>query len=145
MRAAALLLALAACKPQFQMVRMDIPVGAQVHIDAGFGTPTVDFATPFVGRFEIGSLVEGGGIPMVFSLDDNAAKRYGGEHAVKIYARLSIGDQTDFSRTQTLRLAPEEDRLRALVRGEISEYSTFVSDPSANQRLCQVTLRMAPF
>jgi len=139
-------LALAAgCGSRYQSVRMDIPVGARVHIDPGYSTPAVDFTTPFVGQFEIGSLAVGGGIPMRFSLDAATAQRYGADHPVEIYARLSVGKPTEFARTQTLRIVPKEDRVRALIRGEISEYSTYVEDPSVQRRLCELTMRMSPF
>jgi hypothetical protein len=134
------------CGADFQAVRMDVPQGAKVQIPAGVGTPAVAFETPFQGRFDIGSLKVAGGIPMVFSLDAPAASRYGSDHPIEIYARLSVGAPTDFARTQTLRLAPSESRLRALVRGEVSEIEAFVSDPNAgNRKLCVVTMRMTRF
>jgi hypothetical protein len=138
-------IAVAGCGAEFQSVRMDVPMGAQVHINEGVDSPAIDFVTPFVGRFEIGSLATGGGIPLVFKLDEGAAHRYGGNGAIQIYGRLSIGKPTEFARTQTLRLAPSEDRISALVRGEVSEISAFVTDPNANRTLCIITMRMTPF
>jgi hypothetical protein len=138
--------AAAGCGGEFQSVRMDIPVGAKVTINAGVYTPKLSFVTPFVGRFEIGSLDPMGGIPIEFSLAGDAARRYGSERPITIYGRLSVGNPTDFARTQTLRLAPSEDRIKSLVQGAVSEIEAFVVDPNEdNRRLAVITMRMAPF
>ena len=136
----------AGCSPDFQSVRMDIPVGATVRIPEGVHTLEKRFRTPFVGRFEIGSTDPLGGFPLDFYLEGEAARRYGADRAIHIYARLSVGKPTSFSKSQTLRLAPSEDKIRALVEGSLSEIEAFVVDPNADdRRLAVVTMRMAPF
>lgn len=138
--------AIAACGPSYQAIRMDVPAGAIVRIPAGSETEELSFSTPFTGQFQIGSLAVDAGIPVVFELDQVAAAQLGGSQPISIYARLSVGEQTDFSQTQTLRLGPSEDSLRSLVRGDVSEITAFVTDPDAgNQRLAIITMRLAPF
>jgi hypothetical protein len=128
-------------------IRMDVPAGATALIKKGVYTPAVAFATPFVGRFESGNLNVAGGFPIEFKLEPRAAAKYGADHEVTIYARLNVAKPTEFTRTQTLRLAPSEERIRALIRGEVSEISAFVADPSeeGQPRLCTVVMRMTPF
>lgn len=138
---------LAGCSGQLVTLRMDVPVGARVVIPRGYGTPEVDFATPFVGQFESGSMTLAGGYPMVFKLDAAAAKGYGGDHAVDIFARLNVNNPTDFSKTQTIRIAVSDERLRALLRGEVSEISAYVEDPNEakHPKLAIITMRLARF
>ena len=142
----AALASLAGCSPSYQAVRMDVPAGAIVRIEPGVHTPAVLFKTPFVGRFEIGSLDVRGGIPLVFELDEESAKRYGANRAIKICARLAVGKPTAFAQTQTLQLAPSEDSLSTLVQGQVTEISAFVADPNENNKqLVRITMRRAPF
>ncbi len=137
---------LAGCATEYQRIRMDVPVGATVTIPSGYAIEERGFPVPFVGDFEVTSLATISGTPMVFHLDEAAAKRLGADRALDIYARLSVGKPTRFARTQTLRLAPSEALLRSLVSGEQSEISAYVSDPnSGNRRLAILTMRMVPF
>ena len=146
MGALALLLA-TGCNHRLVRVRMDVPAGSRVTFNAGAGTPEVITRTPFVGQFESGSLEAEQGWRMIFELDDASAQRLGGRGATRIFARMTVGKPTAFGATQTLRLAPSEDSLRALVSGGVSEISAYVSDPNelGNPHLTQIVMRMAPF
>jgi hypothetical protein len=129
------------CTATLQDVRVDAPLNAVVHIDsAGVAT-----RVPFQGKFETAG-IDVPGIPLTFDLDEANARRIGGDRAVRIYGRLALGAPTELSKTQTLRLAPSENSLRSLLRGEVSEVSAFVTDPNENNvQLARLVLRMAPF
>ncbi len=128
-------------------IRMDVPRGAAVTLAAGVGTEALSLTTPFVGQFESGSLAREGGYPLVFDLDAASAAAYGSDRPVRVFSRLSITNPTRFARNQTLRIAPSETSLRALIRGEVSEISSFVADPNEldSPHLAEIVMRMAEF
>jgi hypothetical protein len=140
-------LATLGCSGRLVHVRMDVPVGARVNIPRGFQTPEINLATPLVAVFESGSMAIAGGYPLVFKLDADAAKTYGADHPVDIYARLNVNNPTDFSRTQTIRIPMSDEKLKALIRGEVSEISAYVEDPNEANRpkLAVITMRLARF
>lgn len=141
------LIAVAGCSGKLVSIRMDVPVGARVHMDAGYGTPARDFVTPFVGQFESGGSSIAAGYPLVFALDAEAARVYGIDHPVNIFARLNVLNPTDFSRTQVIRIAPSDEKMRALLHGEVSEIGFHVNDPNEGGHpvLANITMRMARF
>ena len=140
-------LALSACTGYQVHVRMDVPVGARITIPRGFQTPEINLATPVVAIFESGSMAIAGGYPLKLTLDADAAKNYGADHPVDIYGRLNVNKPTDFSRTQTIRIPMSDEKLRALLRGEVSEISAYVEDPNEPSRpkLAVITMRLARF
>jgi hypothetical protein len=140
-------LVLAGCSGKLVHVRLESPVGAQVIVPRGFGTPELTLTTPMTITMETGSMTPSAGYPLIFRLDENAAHSYGASHAIDLYARLNLGSPTEYARTQTLRLAISDEKVRALIRGEIGEITATVEDPNqvTGLELAVITLRLARF
>ena len=117
----------AACAPTYVTVQVDAPVPAHVIIEEGAVTPSFETDTPFRGNFEAVSTRTRDGIRLLFELDQATARRYGAEDKVTLYGRLAVGQPTSLPREE-LHVAIPEDKLRALLRGELEQVWTFVID-----------------
>jgi hypothetical protein len=142
-----LLALLPGCSGALVSIRVDAPKDATVTLAAGVGTPKRVFTAPFVGEFEPGGRKVEDGFPLVFDLDAAAAAAYGADHPVRIYSRLSIGRPTALTIGQKLRITPSEERLRALIRGEVTEISAHAEDPTGQvpRPLATLVMRMVAF
>jgi hypothetical protein len=140
-------LVLAGCSGNLVHVRLESPVGAQVIVPQGFRTPELTLTTPMTITMESGSMALSGGYPLIFRLDENAARSYGAGHAIDIYARLNLNKPTEWARTQTMRIPISDEKVRALIRGEVGEISAYVEDPNevTGQQLAVITMRLARF
>jgi hypothetical protein len=143
--------------PQLVNVRLDEP-RAQVTIPPGLFTPEVKTETPFVGRFEVTGLAPFGGHPLIFDIDDETARRFGGERATRIYGRLSVAHPHWPGPNQALDVTPSPDDLRALLSGQVEQITAWVvadkdSDhdhpgcckKTNHRRVAALTLRTTPF
>jgi hypothetical protein len=135
------------CSGKLVHVRLESPAGAQVIVPRGFGTPELMLTMPLTMAMETGSMALSAGYPLIIRLDENMARSYGANHALDIYARLNLNNPTDYARTQTLRLPISDEKLRALVRGEVEEISAYVEDPNQvmGLQLALITLRLTRF
>jgi hypothetical protein len=143
----AIALVLGGCSARLVHVRLESPVGAQVIVPRGFGTPELTLTTPLTIKMETGSMALSAGYPLIFRLDESAARSYGASHAIDIYARLNLHTPTEWARTQTMRIPISDEKVRALIRGEVGEISAYVEDPNQvmGLQLAVITLRLARF
>jgi hypothetical protein len=139
------LLLLGGCSHSTFRLRIDEPRGAEMIVEGGAFHDDTRLPVPFVA--ELTPMNGNAAYPVRFVIPAAESPRFGGRGEVVLYGRLYIYGATELARAQTVRLPVEQDRIRALVTGEVAELTRYVYDPNtaSEQRLALLVLRARTF